>query len=86
MYAKAWRTGAYCEPSPSAHIRLHGRPDPKVSGVEPTLRSLWRLSAADSEEKLELASDIDTVAADSLNALDLESRLEKQNASDKPGV
>jgi hypothetical protein len=34
--------------------------------------ALWRLSAADSDEKLELASDIDTVAADSLNALDLE--------------
>ena len=76
MYAKAWRTAHGRGPIASpAQARIFGFMEdltPKVSGVEPTLRQLWRLSAADSEEKLELASDIDTVAADSLNALDLE--------------
>jgi len=38
-----------------------------------------RTKAADSEEKLELASDIDTVAADSLNALDREWPIREAN-------
>ena len=37
-----------------------------------TTKAPYKGLGADSEEKRELASDIDTVAVDSLNALDLE--------------
>src|SRR5215510_11109102 len=44
-----------------------------VKIVPPRLRiPLWKGPGADSEEKHEPASDIDTVAVDSLKALDLE--------------
>jgi hypothetical protein len=39
----------------------------------------WKGRGADSEEKRELASDIDTVAVDSLNALDLEWPIREAN-------
>ena len=51
----------------------------------------WKGLCADSEEKREPASDIDTVPADSLKRLTLIGRLEKQtydvsNADDLPSV
>ena len=70
----------------SSHVRL----DPAV-----TVRSWQRLfrlvleshdgraPGADSEEKHEPVSDIDTVAVDSLKALDPNGRLEKRTFVDK---
>jgi hypothetical protein len=49
--------------------------------VPPRLRiPCWKGLSADSEEKREPASDIDTVEAESLNALTSDGRLEKQTA------
>ena len=48
-----------------------GKAAPKI--VPPRLRNpYWKGLGADSEEKREPASDIDTVPADSLKALDLD--------------
>src|SRR6202165_5106698 len=58
----------------SSHVRLDlpspdGKPAPKI--VPPRLRiPYWKGLGADSEEKHEPASDIDTVVVDSLKALD----------------
>ena len=53
-----------------------GKADQKI--VPPRLRiPLWKGPGADSEEKHEPVSDIDTTVADSLKALYLNGRLEK---------
>ena len=55
--------------------------------VPPRLRiPCWKGLGADSEEKREPASDIDTVVVDSLKALDPNGRLEKQTYANAIGT
>jgi hypothetical protein len=69
----------------SSHVRLDlPSPDRKVAQkiVPPRPRiPSWKGLGADSEEKHEPASDIDTVMADSLKVLDPNGRLEKRTST-----
>ena len=67
--------GTMDEVSSSVRLDLPSKSDGKAALqiVPPHLRiPCWKGLGAASEEKRELASDLDTVAVDSLNALDLE--------------
>ena len=59
---------------------VNGKAAPKI--VPPRLRiPYWKGRGADSEEKHEPVSDIDTAVVDSLTCLTPDGRLEKQTSS-----
>src|SRR5208282_5896135 len=79
------RTGGACPPS-SSDINLISRAeaaDAQDKIVPPRLRiPWWKGLGADSEEKHEPVSDIDTAAADSLKALDPERPIREAEGRD----
>jgi hypothetical protein len=61
----------------------HGKAAVKIVPPDPRIPS-WKGLGADSEEKREPASVIDTVSADSLKALDLDRPIREADILDSP--